>query len=157
MFDRRRSELEARSSAPPRFTRQTTMIINLQNLTHTTQSASFGIDQMPRRVLPGVFWTAAKMATVPQIEITATASSLRVMIIIFSLLFCFFSGITVSVKSIKPGWANYFFNVPFTSRQMPDGFSSLSGFLKVRFSMQFFGRPMDKPELLEDNFARKHD
>ena len=34
-FDRRRSELEARRSAPPRFTQQATMI-NLLNLTHTT-------------------------------------------------------------------------------------------------------------------------
>ena len=101
------------------------MIINLQNLTHTTQCASFGIDQMPRRVLPGVFWAAAKMATVPQIEITATASSLRVMIIIFSLLFCFFSGITVSVKSIKPGWANYFFNVPFMGNFHGNNFNAI--------------------------------
>ena len=37
MFDRRRSELEARRSAPPPFTQLSTMTINLLNLTHTTQ------------------------------------------------------------------------------------------------------------------------
>jgi len=36
-FDRRRSELEARSSAPPRFTQLSTMTTNLLNLTHTTR------------------------------------------------------------------------------------------------------------------------
>jgi hypothetical protein len=35
-FDRRRSELEARSSAPPRFTQRSTMKTILLNLTHTT-------------------------------------------------------------------------------------------------------------------------
>ena len=35
-FDRRRSELRARSTAPPRFTQQSTMT-NLLNLTHTTR------------------------------------------------------------------------------------------------------------------------
>jgi len=40
-FDRRRSELEARSSAPPRFTQQATMI-NLLNLTHTTHTKFHG-------------------------------------------------------------------------------------------------------------------
>jgi hypothetical protein len=38
-LDRRRSELEARSSAPPRFTQQTTMTPNLLNLTHTTTAS----------------------------------------------------------------------------------------------------------------------
>jgi hypothetical protein len=37
-LDRRRSELEARRSAPPSFTQQTAMITNLLNLTHTTSA-----------------------------------------------------------------------------------------------------------------------
>jgi hypothetical protein len=45
-FDRRRSELEARSSAPPRFTQQATMI-NLLNLTHTTENFATGRLESP--------------------------------------------------------------------------------------------------------------
>ena len=36
-FDRRRSELEARSSAPPRLIQRSTMNTILLNLTHTTR------------------------------------------------------------------------------------------------------------------------